>query len=114
MGTFILLLEQDDDVRKLLVTFLTREGFPVLCAISPREAVHISAEYDKQIAVLITEELSSGDQNGLLPHLRAHNPGMRVLVTSPYVDEWPTDVVHLPKPFHLTALKQHLLAMFDD
>ena len=105
-GAFILLLEQDDDVRKLLVTYLTREGFQVLSAVHPQEAIRVSTEYDKQIAVVISETL--------VPRLPASNPAMRVILTSPSLDECPRGIVHLPKPFHLTALKEHLLAMFDD
>ncbi|MGI8617465.1 MAG: PAS domain-containing protein [Gemmatimonadaceae bacterium] len=84
----ILLVDDDDAVRTVLVRVLTRTGFNVLPAASPREAESICAEHPGPIHLLMTDLMMPGmTGDELAQRLLAARPEARVLYTSGYTDE---------------------------
>ena len=84
----ILLVDDDDAVRAVLVRVLTRTGFNVLPAASPREAESICAEHPGPIHLLMTDLMMPGmTGDELAQRLLAARPEARVLYTSGYTDE---------------------------
>jgi len=80
----ILLVEDEDVIRKLALRMLEGQGYRVLAASEPREAMRIAAEYD-DIDLLLTDVVMPG-MNGqeLARRLLDESPAMRVLFTSGY------------------------------
>jgi two-component system, cell cycle sensor histidine kinase and response regulator CckA len=103
----VLLCEDEEGVRRLAVRVLERRGFHVLEAALPGEALHIAAQHDGPIDLLVSDvvmpEMSGGE---LAQQVRRDRPGMRVLLTSGYtqMEAFDSDTVDLgfpflPKPF---------------
>jgi len=85
--TTVLLVEDEDAVRTVAKRMLEREGFRVVHAGSPREAMDIVAHHD-DIALILTDVVMpemSGPE--LVAKLWARCPGARVLFMSGYTDD---------------------------
>jgi CheY-like chemotaxis protein len=84
----ILLVEDEDQVRKLIRSILERLGYRVLEASQPREALLIGAGYEGPIHLLLTDivmpEVGGHD---LAERLTASRPEMRVLFISGYSND---------------------------
>jgi two-component system, cell cycle sensor histidine kinase and response regulator CckA len=108
----ILLVEDDDKVRKLAAAMLSRLGYEIEVAASPTEALARSAEITGPIDLLLTDVVMPG-MNGSELHqkLLATLPGLKVLFMSGYTENV---IVHhgvlrdatsfIQKPFSLADL----------
>jgi len=113
VGT-ILVVEDEDMVRKLVCETLEAAGYQILDARSPDEAVRLMTTVKGPVDLLLTDVVMPG-MNGrqLYQKLDAIQPQLRVLYMSGYTDNV---IVHqgvldatlhfLPKPFTLQALRQ--------
>lgn len=84
----ILLVEDEEVVRRLAKTILQKAGYEVLEAARPDEAVRIHEEINRPIDLLLTDMIMPG-MNGreLALHLSAMRPDMEVLIMSGYTDD---------------------------
>jgi two-component system, cell cycle sensor histidine kinase and response regulator CckA len=83
--TTVLLAEDEAKIRRLMHTYLEREGFQLLEASTAEEAESIAAAYRQPIHVLVADVIMPG-RNGtdLARRLSARQPDMKVLFVSGY------------------------------
>jgi PAS domain S-box-containing protein len=81
----VLLVEDEDSVRKLTRTFLGESGYSVIEANSGAQALELAAEYSKPIHILLTDVVMPG-MNGraLAQKMFALRPEMKILYVSGY------------------------------
>jgi CheY-like chemotaxis protein len=103
----VLVCDDDDDVRQLLVDLLRIRAYQVLEARNGAHALEVAAAYAGDIDLLITD-LVMPEFGGveLARRLRAHHPKLRVLYVSGYTDDrqllsgdLETGTLFLSKPF---------------
>ena len=84
----ILLVEDEDVVRRLAKAILQKAGYEVLEASRPDEAIRIHDGVHRHIDLLLTDMIMPG-MNGreLALHLSAMRPAMEVLIMSGYTDD---------------------------
>jgi CheY-like chemotaxis protein len=117
----ILLVEDEEVVRLMLVEVLTRQGYAVLEAGRGAEALALAEKAAKPIDLLVTD-MSMPGMTGwdLAQSLRRRHPGLPVLFMSGY-DERKTALwgrldpppKHLFKPFALDAFLHQARQMLD-
>jgi two-component system cell cycle sensor histidine kinase/response regulator CckA len=84
----ILLVEDEDSLRRLARTVLESRGYRVLAASSGPEALELLASHTGSIDLLLTDAVMPGmSGRALLHRVREAYPGMRVLVMSGYSDD---------------------------
>lgn len=84
----ILLVEDDDDVKRVTDRILTNNGYTVLSAGHPDEAQRLCAEHTGTIDLLLTDvSMPQMDGVTLAGHLMQLRPQLRVLYMSGYVAE---------------------------
>jgi two-component system, cell cycle sensor histidine kinase and response regulator CckA len=106
----ILVVEDDPNVRAIVVSTLEHVGFRVLVAGSPAEAVALTRGLEAPIDLLLTDMVmpeSSGE--ALAARLREIRPSLRVMLMSGYGEELgrprlPRSEPFLAKPFTSEAL----------
>ncbi|MCC6572556.1 MAG: PAS domain S-box protein [Planctomycetes bacterium] len=83
----ILLVEDDDDLRKLTGELLSAQGYQVEPMSSPAQALHFMKTTKEQPHLMLTDVVMPG-MNGraLAEKLRESTPGLRVLFMSGYTD----------------------------
>ncbi|MCB0174907.1 MAG: response regulator, partial [Anaerolineae bacterium] len=83
----ILVVEDEEMVRKLAVETLEAHGYHVLEAANSSHCLHLAAEYDGSIQLLLTDVIMPG-LNGyeLYQQLLEHQPDLQVLYMSGYTD----------------------------
>ena len=86
-GRVILAVEDDERVRKLTVSRLTRLGYRVLAAANGAEALDI-LRVEPAVTLLFTDLVMPGGMSGyeLSAKVRTLYPAMRILLTSGYAD----------------------------
>jgi CheY-like chemotaxis protein len=103
----VLVVEDNEAVRKLTQTILTAYGYQVLEAANSTEAFAIEKGYPDEIHLLLTDVILPG-MNGkaMSERMRALRPSLRVLFTSGYAPDviarrgvLQKDVAYLQKPF---------------
>jgi nitrogen-specific signal transduction histidine kinase/CheY-like chemotaxis protein len=103
----VLVVEDNEAVRRLTKTILTAYGYQVLEAANSTEAFAREKEHSGEIHLLLTDVILPG-MNGkaLSERLRTLRPKLKVLFTSGYTAEviarrgvLQRDVAYLPKPF---------------
>jgi two-component system cell cycle sensor histidine kinase/response regulator CckA len=107
----ILLVEDEDAVRAIVMAVLSRQGYRVLEAPTPAVACDLFDRYRGQIDMLLTDVVMPG-MNGptLAQQLVDRQPGLKVLFISGYADLAVTldannpNVSFLSKPFQAAAL----------
>lgn len=108
----VLVVEDQDDVRRLIAGVLESHGFRVLEAPNGRAALLQSQHYAGPIELLLTDVIMP-DMTGkeVADQLMPQRPGMKVLYTSGYSGELiahrgvlDAGVAYLPKPFTPSAL----------
>ena len=112
----ILVCEDDDQLRTVVELMLDGEGYRVLLAARPEQALELAAENEDSIDVLVTD-LSLPQMSGteLADRLKDSVPEMEVLVLSGH----PPDAVHGPrhtylqKPFSDTSLLQTIRLLLE-
>jgi PAS domain S-box-containing protein len=117
----ILLVEDEEMVRSLILTVLEEEGYTLLEARRGEEALILARTHPGAIDLLITDvvmpEMSGRVLAGQLTALR---PGLKVLYISGYTDDavvrhglLTAEVEFLSKPFSPTVLAGKVRAMLD-
>src|SRR5207253_3003995 len=117
----ILLVEDNDAVRRLAREVLADAGYTVLEAASPREAIDLFQTLDEPVDLLVTDVVMPG-MNGrqLADELRLHRPDLRVLFTSGYTDDTviargvlEQGMAFLQKPFGAEQLERKTRDVLD-
>jgi two-component system cell cycle sensor histidine kinase/response regulator CckA len=117
----ILLVEDNDAVRRLACDVLAERGYTVLEAASPRDALDLFRTLDEPVDLLVTDVVMPG-MNGrqLADELRQHRPDLRVLYTSGYTDDTviargvlEQGMAFLQKPFGAEQLERKTRDVLD-
>ena len=84
----VLLVEDEDAVRRLARLSLERHGYTVLEAAGGEEAIQLSETFQGTVDILVTDVVMAG-MNGreVSERLRASRPGLKVLYMSGYNDD---------------------------
>ena len=108
----ILVAEDEDGVRRILVRVLAAKGYTVLTARDGEEALAVAAQHAGVIDLVVTDMVMP-ELGGLslVERLRTTRPDVRALFISGYTDEeigrrgvLPDGARFLHKPFSLAAL----------
>ncbi|MES1246781.1 MAG: ATP-binding protein [Actinomycetota bacterium] len=113
-GTRVLLAEDDDAVREVLVRLLTSFGYTVTAAADAEQAEELAL--DTAYDFVVTDVLMPGRRGDELVHrLRLHRPALRALYVSGYHGSQLVDLVAgdrmLLKPFSTQALEEAVAAV---
>jgi len=118
----ILIVEDEERIRYVMSKILTREGYHILKAAGPEEALTLSRDYVEPIHIVITDMLMPG-MNGLelTKRMVEMRPTTKFLLMSGYSEStlqtdkaWQEDVIHfLPKPFTMESLKSKVRQVLD-
>jgi CheY-like chemotaxis protein len=98
-ATTILVVEDEDQVRRLLKRVLERAGYVVRTAASGREALEWWPGGGSEVDLVITDLVMPGDLSGtaLARELRLARPGLPIVFMSGYDPEYnPADVTMVP------------------
>ncbi len=115
----LLVVEEDDVVRKMVAGILTADGYQVVATKSPAEGLHEARRLAKPIHVVCVDHSDrAGDGERLIRALAASQPALRVVCTSsheipPLATLDPYRQTCLPKPFALSALLKVIRALLD-
>jgi CheY-like chemotaxis protein len=118
----ILLVEDQDEIRDLVLEFLQKYGYSVLHAAEGNEALEIADAYKHAIHLLLTDVVMPNVGGRELAHrLTQARPQMKVLFMSGYPDHatWSSELVDdtaavLQKPFPLDTLARKIRNLLDD
>ena len=107
----VLLVEDEEGVRRLIATILEQHGYRVLVAPDPEEALRMYEQCADRIDLLISDVVMPRMRGPeLAAHLRERQPEMNVLFISGYTDPLIANQVvsaashFLQKPFAVDAL----------
>jgi hypothetical protein len=102
----ILLVEDEDGVRRVVETMLKRHGYNVLSSASSKDAMAAAGQHAGMIHLLITDMVMPGMSGRKMAEcLVESRPNMRVLYVSGYGDASSQSDVHfLQKPFSTEEL----------
>nr|WP_275888428.1 response regulator [Desulfobulbus alkaliphilus] len=112
----ILLVEDEPVILKMLRTMLEHQGYTVLTAGSPEEAIRLAEEHSSRIDLLMTDVVMPG-MNGLdlARNLLSRYPGIKTLFMSGYTDDviahhgvLDEGVHFIQKPFSMRVLGEKL------
>ena len=122
-GELILVVEDEEPLRDMTVSFLRRKGYRVLEASNASEALILAEEWAERIELLFTDIVMPGGMNGreLAVQLGERLPGLRIVYTSGYSPEFVSpdfkledgeNFLQKPYPFPrlLSVLKARLCA----
>ncbi|MFB9151702.1 hybrid sensor histidine kinase/response regulator [Roseovarius ramblicola] len=86
-GERVLVVEDDDDLRRHVVAQMERMGYTVIAAADARAALD-TLEARDDIALLFTDVVMPGEMNGaeLARHVQTHWPDVKILFTSGYTE----------------------------
>jgi PAS domain S-box-containing protein len=117
----ILLAEDDEALRNLARRILEKQGYVVLAAQTPAEALRLASDHPSRIDLLLTDVVLPG-ANGreLAEAITARNPSIRVLYMSGYTDDaivkrgvLEHEMHFLAKPFEPESLLRKVAAVLD-
>lgn len=108
----ILLVEDEEPLRKVVIELLTQIGYNVLSAANGKEAIRVAQTYGDKIHLLITDVLMPEiDGAELAKLLCAMRPDLKVIYISGYTDTClapegvlPRGTVLVNKPFSVRLL----------
>ena len=117
----ILVAEDDERIRGLLIAVLGDHGYEVIVANNGAEALEIVRGNGKNIDLLLTDVVMP-EMGGpkLADELEAHNPGLKVVFMSGYSEQIVNESlttehrVFLEKPFSLAALLDCVRSMMEN
>lgn len=116
----VLVVEDQDQLRGLLVAVLAGQGYRVQAASNGEEALRLAKTFSEPIQVLVTDVVMPGMQGPVLAaQLRRLWPELRVLFISGYTDSEETLMLNDPgatyiqKPFKPDALTNQLRELLD-
>ncbi len=109
----ILLVEDEDPVRRVVEAMLKRHGYQVLASASSKEALAAAERHRGEIHLLITDMVMPGmSGNKMAECLVASRPEMKVLYVSGYGDAKAQNDAHfLQKPFSTEELATKIREM---
>lgn len=117
----LLLVEDNDELRELLRSFLENQGYEVLCAKDGKEALRIFENLQKPVDLILTDLVMpymSGKE--LVEQARKYEPEVKVLYMSGYVDQKVLDEAtqaegfrFIQKPFGLDVLLKKIRAILE-
>jgi CheY-like chemotaxis protein len=112
----ILLVEDEDGVRRVLETMLQRHGYKVLSSTSSTDALVVAEQHTGAIHLLITDVVMPGMSGRKMAEcLIQHRPDMRVLYVSGYGDPASGgDAALLQKPFSTQELALKIREVLRD
>ncbi|NEX63090.1 histidine kinase famiy protein [Noviherbaspirillum galbum] len=113
----ILVVDDSQDIRELVESFLSARGYRVITAASGEEALTLVERYG-DIDLLFTDVIMPGGMNGfqLVDRLRQRIPALPVLLATGYMEELPRSPdddarLHvMSKPFKLADLGERIQA----
>lgn len=83
----ILVLEDDENLRELLVDVLDSLDYRVEGAAGPEEALHLAHEIDFEVVISDVRMAGPVDGLGVLEQLKKQRPALRCIVMTGYADE---------------------------
>ncbi len=115
----ILLVEDDIEVRKVLVKFLSRLGYKVLEAFDGGNALTVSGEFHETIHLLLTDVVMPNIHGSKLAEiLKEQRPDLKIVFMSGYTEETilrygvlKAEVDFLQKPIGLMTLAKTIRAI---
>jgi len=111
-----MVVEDDLDLRGVAAGYLRNRHFTVVEAASAEEALRILAS-DRFVRAVFADVRLAGAGSGVaLTHLiRSDCPEVKVLLTSgmPSLDDPPSGVPFLPKPYRLAEVERQLLNLLS-
>jgi len=115
-GETILLVEDEEDLRKLAEHILTLHRYRVLAAANGREALRLAESHPGPIHLLVSDIIMPVmDGRQLANQMAVLKPGLKVLFMSGYTDDAvmldgirSSETAFLQKPFSLEALPQRV------
>ena len=118
----ILVVEDEESVRRLLKELLTSAGYAVITAANGEEALHHSDQHREQIRILLTDVVMPGMSGRQLAEtLRGQNTNLKVLYMSGYAEHGTSrhGVEHgteafIAKPYELDALLRKIREVLDE
>jgi len=118
----IMFVEDDASIRTAIVRILEREGYLVLAAATPMEAIERAGDHRAPIHVLLTDIGLLGVTGPQLARLLlADRPGLRVLYISGQAEadlmsqgRVGASTAFLQKPFSMQALLAQLRELLDE
>ncbi|MCB4757561.1 MAG: response regulator, partial [Elusimicrobia bacterium] len=110
----ILVVEDEDGVRRLVRKILHQQGYNVLEAHHGMEALLIYEQCKEPIHLLLTDTIMP-QMNGheLAERLNSLQPGIKIIYISGYTDRAIVDVDFLEKPFSPEALAKKVREVLD-
>lgn len=116
----VLLVDDEEDVRRLARRMLERLGFEVLVAVDGREAVKVFKEHGARVGwVLLDLTMPHMDGEETFRALRRLKPGLPVMISSGYHEHEVAQrfagqklAGFVQKPYTLDNLRQHLRELF--
>ncbi len=109
----ILVVDDEQAIRKMVALGLQLYGYEVLEASSGQEAIEVWDEHGGRVDLLFTDMRMPGRMNGLelFEELRRREPGLMGIVSSGYSEEivksqehLPAGITFLPKPYDVKTL----------
>ena len=112
----VLLVEDEEPVRDLVETILSKQGYEVIVALDPRHAEEIARKFSGEIHLLLTDVVMPGTSGReLAARISAIRPEMHVLYMSGYTENVITSggmlehgLAFLQKPFSPGVLVQRI------
>ncbi len=119
-GATILVVEDEEQVRKFVSVALTAAGHDVIEAASGPEVLALPEQQLSRVALLLTDVVMPGGMTGpdLILAVRERSPQVRAVLTSGYHRELPAtaaslQAVFLPKPFNADTLTRAVRQCLD-
>ena len=117
----ILLVEDEDAVRRVATRVLERKGYHVLGAADGRDAVELLERHEAPVDLLLSDVvLPTMDGPSVAEAVRMRHPNVRVLYASGYMDDAVTrrgvlaeEGAFLQKPYQPTVLLRRVREMLD-
>ena len=117
----ILLVEDDEALRKVTVSLLQNSGYRVLEADNPATAIAISHKYEGNIDLILSDVIMPGKSGpDLALDVKRHRPGVKLLYVSGYTGDiiahqgvLDPGMTLLSKPFSKEALLTTVRAVLD-
>jgi two-component system, cell cycle sensor histidine kinase and response regulator CckA len=117
----VLIVEDEDILRNLLVRILESIGYKVLQAPNGIEAIAVAQGYADRIDLLLTDvEMPGMNGSELAKQLELHKPEMKVLLMSGYTENWvshhgviPGGASFIGKPFTPLSLARKIREILD-
>ncbi len=100
----ILVVEDDEDVLKLIKMVLQNAGYEVLVALSGEQALEMTDANDCPIHLLLADVILTGMRgHQLAEHLYVSHPAMRVIFITGYVvEKIEAEIADVPKDLLIT------------